>query len=191
MYLMSVGILALQGDFAEHATIMRSLQQEAREIRSLSDLRSPISHLIIPGGESTVMARFLKETGVGEWIREQGRNGSLAILGTCAGAILLATEVTGKHPPHTLGLIDITVDRNAYGTQRDSFDTHLSVQGIAQPIAAAFIRAPRITRVGQHVDILATQNGDPVLVRSGRMLAGTFHPEVRGDTALHQFFLSL
>lgn len=187
----AVGILAFQGDVAEHAAIVQKLGHHPQEIRSLSDLRSPVTHLIIPGGESTVIARFLKETGIGDSIKEQARNGTLAIFGTCAGAILLAKEATGKNAPAPLGLIDISIERNAYGTQRDSFETSLSVRGIANPVPAVFIRAPRITRVGQDVAVLASYQDEPVLVQSHRMLAGTFHPELRGDTALHQFFLSL
>lgn len=187
----AVGILAFQGDVAEHAAILQKLGHTAIEIRSLSHLRSPVTHLIIPGGESTVMARFLEETGVGADIKERAENGTLAIFGTCAGAILLAKEVTGKNAPAPLGLIDISIERNAYGTQRDSFETPLSVRGIPDPVDAVFIRAPRMTRVGQDVTVLASYQDEPVLVQSHRLLAGTFHPELRGDTALHQFFLSL
>jgi 5'-phosphate synthase pdxT subunit len=109
----------------------------------------------------------------------------------CAGAILLATEATGKNAPHTLALIDITVERNAYGTQRDSFSYDINIKGIEESVHTAFIRAPRITRVGNTLELLATFKSEPVLVRSQRILAGTFHPEVRQSSALHQFFLSL
>ncbi|UPA22009.1 pyridoxal 5'-phosphate synthase glutaminase subunit PdxT [Candidatus Peribacteria bacterium] len=185
-----IGILAFQGDVAEHAAIFLKLGHTATEIRTRTDLTS-ITHLVIPGGESTVIARFLRETGVGEVITHKVSDGTLAVFGTCAGAILLATAATGKNAPTPLGLIDITIERNAYGTQRDSFEADIAVTGIPDAVHAAFIRAPRITQVGQDVTVLASYQKEPVLVQSKRVLAGTFHPEVRGDTALHHFFLSL
>ncbi len=188
---MHVGIVAFQGDVLEHQEICQSLGVHVTEIRSSADLDASITHVILPGGESTVIARFLAETGVGEQLIKRAGDESLAIYGTCAGAILLAGEATGKNAPKTLGLLDITVDRNAYGTQRDSFEASLTISGIDHPVTSAFIRAPRITWIGQDVDVLASYKEEPVLVRSGRILAGTFHPEVRGDPSVHQFFLSL
>lgn len=189
---MTIGILAFQGDVAEHAESLNMLGQKATEIRTLADCTA-LTHVIIPGGESTVIARFLEETKVGEWIRTEALKQTIAVFGTCAGAILIAEEATGKHAPRTLDLIDITVERNAYGTQRDSFETDLTVQGIDHPVKTAFIRAPRITRTGSGVSVLATHpiTHEPVLVQSGRILAGTSHPEVRGDASIHQLFLSL
>lgn len=185
-----VGIIAFQGDVSEHRAALQSLDISAKDIRSLNDCAA-MTHIIIPGGESTVIARFLEETRVGEWIQEQSLKNVLAVFGTCAGAILIAKEATGKNAPPTLGLIDITVDRNAYGTQRDSFEEDISIKGMCAPIHAAFIRAPRMTRVGDDVEILATREEEPILVRRERILAATFHPEVRGDAALHQFFLTI
>lgn len=199
---MIVGVLAFQGDFEEHIAVLHSLRVPAIEVRNLADL-SKVGALIIPGGESTVIAKFLEETGVGkEMIRRVGikaeRNKgsglpavgdhSLFVYGTCAGAIVLAKKVTGKNPPRSLGLIDITIDRNAYGTQLDSFEANIRVKGIRDKIPASFIRAPKITRVGKDVEILAEHKGIPVLVRQGRVLAGTFHPEVRGHHAIHRMF---
>lgn len=213
---MIVGVLAFQGDFAEHIQMLHSLKVPAIEVRSLEDL-AEVDALIIPGGESTVMAKFLKETGVGEEIvqraraekagmagkanefKERGRSAlsqgsarrALSVYGTCAGAILLASKATGKNAPKTLGLIDITVDRNAYGTQLQSFETELKVSGIQGTLPVVFIRAPKITKVGKGVEILSRFRGTPVLVRQGNVIAGTFHSEVRESALIHKLFLKL
>lgn len=181
---MVVGVLALQGDFAEHITMLKKLGVTTREVRSLNDL-SGIDRLIIPGGESTVISRFLQE----ENMMETLRSGSIPILGTCAGAIMLAKEVTGKNPPETLKLMDITIDRNAYGTQSDSFMTEISVEGIGKK-QVSFIRAPRMgARVGAGARILVSHEGTPVLVQEGRYMAATFHTEIGVDPWLHELFL--
>lgn len=169
---------------------MRSLKIRHHEVRSLKDLHR-CTHLIIPGGESTVMSRFLELTGVGKGIQARVRDGSLAVYGTCAGAILLAKKVTGKHPPKTLKLLDITIERNAYGTQLQSFDARLNVKKSTPSIRVAFIRAPVIRKLEKGMKILGSYGGHPVLVRSGRVLAGTFHPELRDSTDLHALFLKL
>jgi 5'-phosphate synthase pdxT subunit len=193
-YQVRIGVLAFQGDFAEHIDVLQKLGVDAVEVRSLEEL-SHINALILPGGESTVIARFLRETGVGEEItkRVNGSKGKkpLTVFGTCAGAIVLAKEATGKNAPETLGLIDITVDRNAYGTQVDSFETSLSIKGIPKPVPVVFIRAPKITRVGKEVEVLAKQAGIPVLVRQGNVLVATFHSEVRSSKAVHALFLKI
>lgn len=188
---MVVGVLAFQGDFAEHIEVLSRLRVPSIEVRAKDDL-SKIGALIIPGGESTVIAKFLVSTGVGREIKRRvhDRKHPLAVYGTCAGVIVLARRVTGKNAPRGLGLIDITVDRNAYGTQIESFETVLNVRGIREPLSVAFIRAPKITRVGRKVEILADDQGLPVLVWQGRILASTFHPEVRAETAIHRFFLA-
>lgn len=199
---MIVGVLAFQGDFAEHISVLHSMHIPAIEVRSLTDL-SKIGALIIPGGESTVIAKFLEETGVGKEIIKRTQSGStdprldnpnprpLFVYGTCAGAIVLSKKVTGKNSPKSLGLIDISIDRNAYGTQLDSFETEIRVKGIQGKIPVSFIRAPKITKVGKGVEILAEHSGIPVLVRQGRVLAGTFHPEVRADERMHRLFLKM
>ncbi|MSR67355.1 pyridoxal 5'-phosphate synthase glutaminase subunit PdxT [Candidatus Peribacteria bacterium] len=198
---MVVGVLAFQGDFFEHIEVLHSLRVPAIEVRSLTDL-SKVGALIIPGGESTVIAKFLEETGVGKEIIRRIQSGStdprsrssaphpLFVYGTCAGAIVLSKKVTGKNAPRTLGLIDITIDRNAYGAQLQSFEAEIRVKGISGKIPVSFIRAPKIMRVGKTVDVLAEYGGVPVLVRQGRVLIGTFHPEVWGDRRIHQLFLS-
>ncbi len=179
-----IGVLAFQGDFQEHLHVLAALKVPAMEVRTVEDL-AKVKALILPGGESTVIAKFLESTGVGK--KMQAKN--IPLYGTCAGAIVLGTKTTGKNAPKPLGLIDITVDRNAYGSQIDSFETDLTVRGIQGKVAVAFIRAPKITKVGKDVEVLATHDGDPVLVRQGNVLVGTFHPEARGETKIHQFFL--
>lgn len=187
---MTVGILGFHGDVAEHLDILRSLKMKTIEARSVVDLQLA-THLIIPGGESTVMARFLADTGVGEVIKKRVNDRSLAVYGTCAGAILLASKVTGKNAPRPLGLMNITIDRNAYGTQAQSFMADLKIKGMKGNHPVAFIRAPIITKVGSDVEILASHKENAVLVRQGRILAGTFHPEVRGHESVHKYFLTL
>lgn len=159
------------------------------EVRTVADL-SKVNALIIPGGESTVIAKFLQSTKVGPEIIKRVKAGTLFLYGTCAGAILLSKKATGKNAPRTLGLIDVTVDRNAYGTQLQSFEASLRIRGIKAPMTVSFIRAPKITHVGRHVDVLAEFDGDPVLVRQGNVMIGTFHAEVRHETALHRLFLT-
>ena len=191
---MIVGVLAFQGDFSEHIDVLRTLDAETMEVRSLDDL-AQVDLLIIPGGESTVIARFLQETGVGKQIvaRVRGEHGAkpLSVFGTCAGAIVLAKEATGKNAPDTLSLIDITVDRNAYGTQVDSFEAELRVKGFLKPVNVSFIRAPKITRIGKDVVVLSSYKGMPVLVRQGRVMVATFHSEVRGAQEIHSAFLRM
>jgi 5'-phosphate synthase pdxT subunit len=187
---MTVGVLALQGNFAEHIQVLQTLGVPSREVRSVEDL-TDVTHLIIPGGESTVMARFLKLFGIGGIIQQRVADGSLAVYGTCAGCILVAAEATGKNAPETLGLLDITVARNAYGPQTESFERTLTIRGWPEPVHTSFIRAPIIVRTGEGIEVLAEEAGKPVLVRKGRVLAGTFHPEVRGQTAVHAFFLRM
>ncbi|MDO8648180.1 MAG: pyridoxal 5'-phosphate synthase glutaminase subunit PdxT [Candidatus Peregrinibacteria bacterium] len=187
---MTVGVLAVHGDFSEHRSVLASLDVESREIRTLEDL-APLTHLIIPGGESTVMGGFLERTGMGKRIQKRVAEGSLAVFGTCAGAILLTKKITGKLPPHSLKLLDATIERNAYGTQHQSFEASITVLVVRPKITVAFIRAPRFTKMGKSVSVLAKHNGDPILVRQGRILASTFHPEVTGETAIHALFLKL
>lgn len=191
---MLVGVLAFQGDFAEHLNVLSDMGVACVDVRNAANL-AKVSRLIIPGGESTVMAQFLTSTGLGREIRRRvlrpGKNDRLAVYGTCAGAILLGRRATGKNAPSPLGLIDIDLQRNAYGEQLDSFQTDLKVTGIQGVIHASFIRAPKILRVGKAVEILAKHDGMPVLVRQGNVLAGTFHPEVRGEKKIHELFLNM
>jgi len=182
---MTVGVLAVQGDFQEHIDVLTSMKMQSKEVRTKEDLKK-IDALILPGGESTVMAKFLEKEKMLDEIVRRVKQG-MPTLGTCAGTILLAKKVTGKNPPKTFGLIDITVERNAYGTQHGSFEATVKIGKKAIP--ASFIRAPKITRVGKSVEVLATYKGAPVFVRQGRIFAATFHTEVDGNMALHSHFL--
>ncbi len=188
---MIVGVLAFQGDFAEHIDVLKSLHVPVLEVRSLEDV-SRVSALIIPGGESTVIAKFLEESGVGKEIQKRIKNmkNPLWVFGSCAGAIILARKATGKNAPITLRLIDVVIDRNAYGTQVDSFEAELKISGIRTPVPVAFIRAPKITKIGKNVEVLAKFRGEPVLVRQGRVMISTFHTEVRSSLELHRLFVS-
>lgn len=185
----TVGILAFQGDVREHEEILSQLGVKSVQIRTTDDLKK-VGRLIIPGGESTVMARFLKISGLDAEIIKRAKKG-MPVFGTCAGAILIASKVKGRNSPQPLGLIQIEVDRNAYGSQVDSFDADLKVKGCAKKVPVSFIRAPKISSIGKEVKILASVRAEPVLVIFGKTMAATFHPEMRGATAIHKLFLSL
>ncbi len=185
-----VGVLALQGDFQAHERALTRAGAEAVEVRSAADLEG-IEGLVIPGGESTTMMKLLNEEHLLDPLREFGRN--RPIFGTCAGAILLASGVAnpslGSAPQASLGLMDMEVERNAYGRQLDSRIAHLQTQGMEGELEAVFIRAPIIRRVGAGAKVLASYQGDPVLVEQGRHLAATFHPELTDDSRVHLMFL--
>lgn len=184
---MKVGILALQGDVAEHASVVRACGADATEVRTPQDLDAADA-LIIPGGESTTIGMLMNRVGLDQAIRGRAAKG-MPILGTCAGAILLSRRVAGGRPA-VLGLMDIAIARNAYGRQRESFEVDLRIPAVgSQPVRVAFIRAPMIEIVGEAAEILAEYNGRPVLVRQGAMLAATFHPEVMRQAELHRYFL--
>ncbi len=184
-----IGVLAVQGDFAAHGRVLQQLGVPWCEVRHPEQLRE-ISGLILPGGESTTMLKFLREEGFWEPLQDFARQGG-AFFGTCAGAILLAREVTNPRQP-SLGLIDISVQRNAYGRQINSFvDRALSPALGPPPLEMVYIRAPIITRVGPGVEVLAEHGGHPVLVQQGRCLAATFHPELTEDRRVHERFLRL
>lgn len=180
-----VGVLALQGDFEAHQRALARAGAEAIEVRSAEDLKN-IQGLVIPGGESTTMMKLLEEEKLLDPLREFGRE--RPIFGTCAGAILLASQVANS-PQASLGLMDIEVERNAYGRQLDSRIAHLKPDGQEDELEAVFIRAPIIRRVGQGATVLARYHGDPVLVEQGRHLAATFHPELTNDPRVHLMFL--
>jgi pyridoxal 5'-phosphate synthase pdxT subunit len=185
-----VGVLALQGDFQAHERALTRAGAEAVEVRSAADLEH-VEGLVIPGGESTTMMKLLGEEHLLDPLREFGKN--RPIFGTCAGAILLASGVAnpalGGPPQASLGLMDMEVERNAYGRQLDSRIAHLQPQGMEGELEAVFIRAPIIRRVGAGAKVLASYQGDPVLVEQGRHLAATFHPELTDDSRVHLMFL--
>jgi pyridoxal 5'-phosphate synthase pdxT subunit len=181
-----IGVLALQGDFAAHAKALEQAGAEAREVRTAADL-APLEGLVIPGGESTTMLKLIDLEQLFEPLREFGSQ--KPIFGTCAGAILMAKEVLRPHQA-SLGLMDLTVERNAYGRQIDSRIASIPVAWQSQPVEAVFIRAPIIRRVGTGVTVLATYQDDPVLVTEGLHMVATFHPELAGDSRIHGHFVN-
>jgi 5'-phosphate synthase pdxT subunit len=183
-----VGILAVQGDFALHSRMLDRIGHPWRLVKRPADLRE-VSGLIMPGGESTTMLRFFANEGLGPAIKEFSAQGN-SIFGTCAGAILLAKEVLNPPQDH-LDLVDITVERNAYGRQKESAVRAGECPGLADaPIEMVFIRAPIIRRTGPRVQILGRCGGVPVLVEQDRILAATFHPELTPNETIHRYFLT-
>ncbi len=187
---MKVGILALQGAVARHARAFEALGARAVEIRDEAELRE-VDAVTIPGGESTTISRLLVVGGLLEPLRSALRDG-LPAFGTCAGMIVLARDVLdGRVDQESLGAIDLSVRRNAFGRQVDSFETDLRIAGLDGPgFPGVFIRAPVVERVGPGVEVLATLDGRPVLCRQGGVLVAAFHPELVGDLRLHELFLS-
>jgi 5'-phosphate synthase pdxT subunit len=185
---MKIGILAIQGDFEAHAAILSRLGVETVEVRTVADMDG-CNGLVLPGGESTTQLQFLQEEGLYDAIRNFSKKGG-AIFGTCAGAILLARKV--KNPPQdSLKLVDMTVLRNGYGRQLAS-DVFFGPTTLKkEPLEMVFIRGPIIEKVGSGVSILAKLNGQPTLIHKGHILAATFHPELTGDTTVHEYFLKL
>jgi 5'-phosphate synthase pdxT subunit len=173
-----IGILALQGNFREHAAVLRRLGADVVEVRKPEQLDG-LDGLVIPGGESTAIMRLARLYGIDEALRSFER----PIFGTCAGMILLGRD--------HLGLIDVSVERNAYGRQVASFEALLALEGDERPLTGVFIRAPRIAEHGDGVEVLAEHDGAPVLLRSGRILVASFHPELTDDTRVHERFLEL
>jgi 5'-phosphate synthase pdxT subunit len=180
-----IGVLALQGDFEKHEKALARAGADPVEVRSAADL-DQVDGLVIPGGESTTMLKLLEQEQMLEPLRDFGAR--RPIFGTCAGAILLASEVLNP-PQRSLGLLDIDVERNAYGRQLDSRIARLNPEGLDGDLEAVFIRAPIIRRVGDQVKVLASYQGDPVLVEQGRHLVATFHPELTDDARIHRMFL--
>ena len=185
---LKIGILAVQGGFAAHAAMLAVLAAETLEVRTVKDLDG-CDGLILPGGESTTQLQFLQEEGLFDAVKKFAADGG-AVFGTCAGAILLATAV--KNPPQaSLGLLDMTVLRNAYGRQLASDVFFGSSKLTDAPMEMVFIRAPVIDRVGPGVEVLAEYDGKPVLVRKANVMASTFHPELTQDATVHKRFLEL
>jgi pyridoxal 5'-phosphate synthase pdxT subunit len=181
------GVLALQGDFAAHAAALRAAGAQALDVRRVREVEG-LAGLVIPGGESTALLKLMDGEPWFEVLKRFHAAGG-ALLGTCAGAILLARRVLPEQP--SLGLLDAEVERNAYGRQLDSFETRLDAADGVGALDAVFIRAPRIRSVGPRVETLARFEGEPVLVREGRVLAATFHPELTDSTGLHRLFVGL
>jgi 5'-phosphate synthase pdxT subunit len=185
-----VGVLALQGAFRAHATALAELGVATRHVRRPADLQA-VEALVMPGGESTTMSNLLTSSGLFDEIKARLSDG-MPVFGTCAGMILLATEIhDGRPDQRTFGALDITVQRNGYGRQRDSFETELDVEGLVEPFHGVFIRAPRVESAGPAVEVLARHQDDAVLVRQGRIMAAAFHPELTPDRRLHAAFVEL
>jgi 5'-phosphate synthase pdxT subunit len=172
-----IGVLAVQGNFREHAAVLRRLGAEPVEVRLPAQLEG-LDGLIVPGGESTAMARLMRLYGLDDAVRQF----EAPIFGTCAGMILLDRE--------HLGLLDVTVRRNAFGRQVASFEADLDIGQGGEPVRAVFIRAPWIEDAGDEVEVLAEVDGHPVLAREGRILVAAFHPELTEDTRIHELFLN-
>jgi 5'-phosphate synthase pdxT subunit len=182
-----IGVLAIQGDYDAHKAVLERLGVEVLLVRKPEQLDS-IDAIVIPGGESSTFLNFLEERGFLDKLRDFVR--TKPAFGTCAGAILLASDV--ENPPQiSLGALDIRIRRNAYGRQIDS-SIHEAITKLGEkPLEMVFIRAPKIVATGKEVEVLASNNGDPVLVRQGKTMACTFHPELSNDTRVHEEFLKL
>lgn len=186
---MRIGVLAIQGDFAEHIETLRRLGVEAVKVRLPKELEA-IDGLIIPGGESTTLGIVGTRYGMFDAIRERIEAG-MPTFGTCAGTIVLAKTILESDQPR-IGILDIVINRNAYGRQKDSFEANIIVPKFGEPpVRAVFIRAPVIESVGRGVDVLAELDGKPVFVQQGSLLATTFHPELTDETRVHEYFLRL
>ncbi len=183
---MKAGVLALQGDFREHGRMLAEAGATPVEVRNADDL-AEVGCLVIPGGESTTMAKLARAYDLVEPVRARAAQG-MPIFGTCAGMIVLARRVEGGEP--LFAVMDIGVQRNAYGRQVDSFEDQVDVEGIDHAVRGVFIRAPKITDVGEDVRILARYEGDPVVLEQGNLLVSSFHPELIGETGLHRYLLS-
>ena len=188
---MKIGILALQGAFAEHERVLERLGVENVELRNLEDFQKyqkELSGLILPGGESTTMGKLLRDQDMLLPVREAILSG-LPVFGTCAGLILLAKEITSQDESH-LGTMDMVVERNAYGRQLGSFYTEAECKGVGK-IPMTFIRGPIISSVGEDVEILATVDNQIVAAQEKNMLVTSFHPELNDDVRLHQYFIEM
>jgi len=185
---MKIGVLALQGAVAEHMRMLDQVGVDSVAVKHVEQLVD-IDGLIIPGGESTTIGKLMRLYGFIEAIRDFSAQ-QKPIFGTCAGLIVIAKEIVGEPISH-LGLMDIQVSRNAFGRQRESFETDLQVQGIQDPVRAVFIRAPLITEVASGVEVLSTYKGQIVAARQGHLLACSFHPELTDDASMHTYFAKM
>jgi len=185
---MQIGVLALQGAFAAHSDCLTSIGVQSIEVRNPEQLKS-VDALLMPGGESSTMSQLLESSGLFDPISSRIVDG-MPVFGTCAGMILLASEILdGRSDQRSFSAIDISVRRNAFGRQVDSFEA--TIKSSVGDFHGVFIRAPRIERVGDEVEVLGSINNEPVLVRQGNVLAASFHPELSNDARLHEYFVSI
>lgn len=193
--MLRVGVLAVQGDVREHINSLSSLNVAVQKVRNPEELKT-VNALVIPGGESTTISMLAKRVGLMDPLRKFVKDG-FAVYGSCAGMIMLADEILdGRSDQETIGGLDITVRRNAFGRQVDSFETDLDVKDFDKSFRAIFIRAPWVERVGESVEVLASvtaENGSqhPVMVRQGSVLATAFHPELTKDNRVHEYFVQM
>lgn len=186
----TIGVLALQGAFAAHQRALAELGASTRQVRTPTDLAA-VDAVVLPGGESTTMSRLLESSGLFDPLAARLADG-MPVLGTCAGMILVAAEVLdGRPDQRSFAAIDITVRRNGYGRQVDSFEQDIVVDGFESPFHAVFIRAPKVERTGGAVEVLARHEGVPVLARQDSVLVASFHPELTSDHRVHRCFLDL
>lgn len=186
---MKIGVLALQGAVAEHIKMIEAAGAEGVVVKKTEQL-ADLDGIIIPGGESTTIGKLMREYGFIEAIRSFNTDEGKPVFGTCAGLIILADEIVGNEQAH-LGLMNMKVERNAFGRQRESFETELAIKGINERVRAVFIRAPLIKEVGPEVDVIAKHNGEIVAARQGSLLAASFHPELTDDYRMHAYFLDM
>lgn len=185
-----IGVLALQGAFAAHATALQRLGASTAEVRVAVDLEQ-CDALVLPGGESTTMSQLLETSQLFDPLAKRIAAG-MPVFGTCAGMILLSRGIAdGRPDQRSFAALDIDVQRNGFGRQLDSFETEIDVLGLDRAFHAVFIRAPRISRIGSEIETLATHGGEPVLVRSKTVMAASFHPELADDDRVHQLFLNM
>lgn len=185
-----IGVLALQGAFAAHASALQRLDVNTGEVRVADDLEQ-CDALVLPGGESTTMSQLLQTSELFDPLAKRIAAG-MPVFGTCAGMILLSTGIAdGRPDQRSFAALDIDVQRNGFGRQRDSFETAIDVHGLDRAFQAVFIRAPRISRIGSGIETLATHDGEPVLVRSKTVMAASFHPELADDDRVHRLFLNM
>ena len=185
---MQIGVLALQGAFAAHSDCLTSIGVQSIEVRTPEQLSS-VDALLMPGGESSTMSQLLESSGLFDPIAARIADG-MPVFGTCAGMILLASEILdGRSDQRSFSAIDISVRRNAFGRQVDSFEA--TINSSVGDFHGVFIRAPRIERVGENIEVLGSINDEPVLVRQGNVLAASFHPELSNDARLHEYFVSI
>jgi 5'-phosphate synthase pdxT subunit len=185
---MKIGVLALQGAVAEHIHMIKQAGGEGVIVKRVEQL-DELDGIIIPGGESTTIGKLMREYGFIEAVRAFSKQGK-PVFGTCAGLIILADEIVGQDNAH-LQLMNMKVQRNAFGRQRESFETELSIKGIDERVRAVFIRAPLIKEVGPAVEVLSEHNGEIVAARQGNLLAASFHPELTDDYRMHSYFLQM
>ncbi len=187
---LTIGVLALQGDFAEHLKTLQRCGVQACEVRTAQQVQE-VDGLILPGGESTTIIKLMQRYGLDEAIVQRASEG-MPIFGTCAGLIVMAREIEGYPHQPRLGLLDVAVARNAFGRQVESFEVDLPVPKLGEPpVRAVFIRAPYVTRVGAGVEVLASLDGKVVLVQQRNLLGGAFHPELTDDLRVHRYFIDL